>query len=517
MPAGTTATGLGLALLTLVARDPGLGVAAVVLASGFLLGEYKTPYFLLGHALALATILSALARRRARSEAHTGAALWPVLLFLLVTVLALPLDLRTLLEELWLGRWLDWRAILARGLDRAALKPLERIGVLALGAGLFTVAARFAPVRPRRPRRRPPGRGRRRAGGVWPVPVLRDRRHLRTVPHALLLDMGASRSPAHRRGGNPDYFAQFLALTVPIVMTLAWRPGAAAPRRLGGVAATVGILALVFTFQRAAYAALLVALGTLGVLRARGPADEPRGWWKPIVGGAIGALLVVAVIDHVLVDGRVAGRLARFATDPNRLTLWDAAFRMFATHPLLGVGTGRYAYFFREYADPKALRGFGPFWGTAHSTYLQLLAEQGVLGLVAFLVCFGHLWLRALRGLAGLPDDRRLSVEGLVASFAGWFVYAAVQYVFRVDALLYLVFVLAGWLAGLIAPLARPAPRPAVRRVAGSSAPWPWSSSWRGWRPGSAGRSLRATRRASIAGNVSRTARVRAGRVVAPR
>ncbi len=139
---------------------------------------------------------------------------------------------------------------------------------------------------------------------------------------------------------------------------------------------------------------------------------------------------------------------------------------MFAAHPLLGVGTGRYAYFFREYADPKAATGFGPFWGTAHSTYLQLLAEQGVLGLVAFLVCFGHLWLRALRRLAGLPDDRRLVVEGLVASFAGWFVYAAVQYVFRVDALLYLAFVLAGWLAGLTAPLARRAPRPAARRVA---------------------------------------------------
>jgi hypothetical protein len=138
---------------------------------------------------------------------------------------------------------------------------------------------------------------------------------------------------------------------------------------------------------------------------------------------------------------------------------------MLAAHPVLGVGTSRYAFFFREYADPKAVVGFGPFWGTAHSTYLQLLAEQGVVGLASFAVCFGGAWLRALRGLPALQGDRRLVAEGLIASLTGWFVYAALQYVFRVDALLYLAFILAGWAAGLAAPAPQWAPGRFARRL----------------------------------------------------
>jgi O-antigen ligase len=466
-PAAATAAGLGLALVALLAWDPALGVAAVVLASGGLLGEYKTPYFLLGHALALATILSALAHRAPGAGAPARASLWPVGLVVLVAVLALPLDLRTLLEELWLGRWLDWRGVVARGLpDQAPLKPLERIGVLALGAGLFAVAARCAPSRAAAGVVQPLAAI---VGALGALGLLRFFGVVRTSGQYLTLSFWTWAHPDLRLTGvawNPDYFAQFLTLTVPVVLTLVWRPGAAAPRLLGAVAAALGALALVFTFQRAAYAALVVALGTLVLLRRRGGASRPHGGWAPIVGAGLGVVLAVAAIDRLLVGGRVAGRLARFATDPNRVTLWEAALGMFAAHPILGVGTGRYAYFFREYADPRAVVGFGPFWGTAHSTYLQLLAEQGALGLLAFVLCFGRPWLRALRGRAGLEADRRLVVDGLVASLAGWFVYAAVQYVFRVDALLYLAFILAGWLAALAAPPGRRALRPSVRRLA---------------------------------------------------
>jgi O-antigen ligase len=465
-PAGVTATGLSLALLALVAWDPGLGVAAVVLASGFLLGEYKTPYFLLGHALALATLLSALAHHKPGSEGAARVSLWPVVLFVLVAVLAVPLDLRTLLEDVWLGRWLDWRTIIARGLpDGAPLKPLETISIIAIGAGLFAVAARFAPSRVAARALEPLAVV---VGGLSAFGLLRFFGIVRSSGDYLTLSFWTWAHPDLRLTGaawNPDYLAQFLALTVPVVLALAWRPGGAMPRLLGTVGAVLGILALVFTFQRAAYLALLMALATLALLRVRGGAGGSRGRWIPIVSG-VGLLLVVAAIDHVFLSGRVASRLARFATDPNRVTLWGAALRMLAAHPILGVGTGRYALFFREYADPRAVAGFGPFWGTAHSTYLQLLAEQGIVGLASFAVCFGVVWFRALRGLTALRGDRRLVAEGLVASLTGWFVYAALQYVFRVDALLYLAFVMAGWAAGLAAqaPLRTPGRFP--RRLA---------------------------------------------------
>jgi len=467
VPAGATAAGLGLALLAVVAWDPSLGVAAVVLASGFLLGEYKTPYFLLGHALALATILSGLVHRCLRSGEVAQVPRWPVVLLVLAALLAVPLDLRVLLEDLWLVRWLDWQAILARGLpDGTALKPLERIGVLAVGAGLFAMAARPAALRATALTIPPLAVV---VGGLGAFGLLRFFGVLRTSGDYLTLSFWTWAHPDLRLTAvawNPDYLAQFLALIVPVVLTLAWRSESAATHWLGAGAAVLGAVALVFTFQRAAYAALVVALVTLVALRARGGV-RGAAHWVPAVAAVLGLLVVVAAVDYLALGGRVAGRLAGFATDANRLTLWGAAFRMLADHPLLGVGTGRYAFFFREYADPKVLPGFGPFWGTAHSTYLQLLAEQGILGLASFAVCFGAVGRGVLRRLPALPGDSRLVVEGLVASLAGWFAYAAIQYVFRVDALLYLVFILAGWAAGLAAPATRPAPGGAARRLAG--------------------------------------------------
>jgi O-antigen ligase len=474
VPATVTATGLGLALLALMVRDPGLGVASVVLGSGFLLGEYKNPYFLFAHGLALAALATAWARSGSEPRAAAPVPYWPPVVFLVTTILAVPLDLRTLLEDLWLGRWLDWQAILWRGLpDAAPLKPLERVGTVAVGVGLFVVAARTArsplPTRVVAPLAAV-------VGALGAFGLVRFFGLVRTSGDYLTLSFWTWEHPDLRLTAvawNPDYLAQFLALSVPIVLTLAWRPGAAASRVFGGAAAILGAVALVFTFQRAGYLALTVALAVLAGLRVLGAADGRRARWRWVGAGAAGGFLLVAVValvDHAYLGGRVAGRLSGFATDPNRLTLWEAALGMSGAHPLLGVGTGRYAFFFREYADPKAVVGFGPFWGTAHSTYLQLLAEQGILGLAAFAMCFGGVWLRALRGLGAVQAERRLVAEGLVAGFAGWFVYAALQYVFRVDGLLYLTFVLAGWLAGLTPPAAHPVRHRAARRIAWTAA-----------------------------------------------
>ena len=236
--------------------------------------------------------------------------LWPVILFVLVAVLAVPLDLRTLLEELWLGRWLDWRAIVARGLpDGAPLKPLETISIIAIGAGLFAVAARFAPSRVAARTLEPLAVV---VGGLSAFGLLRFFGIVRTSGDYLTLSFWTWAHPDLRLTGvawNPDYLAQFLALTVPVVLTLAWRPGGAMPRLLGMVGAVLGILALVFTFQRAAYVALLVALGTLALLRLRGGADGSRGRWIPIVSGV--GLLARRGGDRSRLPGRPRGGPAR--------------------------------------------------------------------------------------------------------------------------------------------------------------------------------------------------------------
>jgi O-antigen ligase len=65
-----------------------------------------------------------------------------------------------------------------------------------------------------------------------------------------------------------------------------------------------------------------------------------------------------------------------------RAAHWLAAWRMFETHPWLGVGTGQYASIYPSVALP---RWQDPL-GHAHNYFLQVLAEGGLLGLAAYLV-----------------------------------------------------------------------------------------------------------------------------------
>jgi O-antigen ligase len=468
LPAGLAAAGLGAAFVAATVWRPSAGLAALVLASPFLLGEHQTPYFLLAPAGALAVLLSAVAhglRREGR-----GARPWPAhpatlaaVGLVLAAAVALPLNLRDLLEDLWLWRALDWPRMLARGIpDIANLKYPERVVVLGLGAGLFAVAARPAAA--------PAVTGALRVLPALVLAVsgfglLRFAGAIAPSGEYLTLSFWTWAHPDHRLTAvawNPDYLAQFLALALPLALTVAGLPGPRWSRGLAGAAAGLGGLALLLTFQRGGYLGAAVALGALLGLRRRARAGAPGGAWRLV---AVAGLLLLAAgtLDRLVLDGRILARLAGFARDPHRVLLWTAALRMAGDQPLLGVGTGRYAFFFHEYVDRGILVEFGPFWGTAHSTYLHVLAEQGTVGLLAFAGLFGGVAWRLWRRLPDLPPERRLWARGLLASLAGWLAYGVVQYTLRVDALFFLVCILGGTAWALAPPAGPPVPR---RRVA---------------------------------------------------
>jgi O-antigen ligase len=135
-------------------------------------------------------------------------------------------------------------------------------------------------------------------------------------------------------------------------------------------------------------------------------------------GAAVGFLLMVVVMTfmrlikpHHLVIVIVAGILmlallpqygTRFASlqslsnffseDQNvddgilesRSTEMLAALQVFADHPLIGVGPGMFKYYSAEYGEqinPGVLEGTRE----AHSLYLGIAADHGLLGLVSFL------------------------------------------------------------------------------------------------------------------------------------
>lgn len=95
----------------------------------------------------------------------------------------------------------------------------------------------------------------------------------------------------------------------------------------------------------------------------------------------------------------------------------EAAWKMFKTHPVFGVGLGNYGYLYNEYrpaAAPKV-----EYYARAHNQYLEILAEMGVVGFAAFLFVLLSLFAIVWKVLKkGKNNSLRIYTVGLFASLA---------------------------------------------------------------------------------------------------
>ena len=121
------------------------------------------------------------------------------------------------------------------------------------------------------------------------------------------------------------------------------------------------------------------------------------------LGGALTGLAVTAALlvgavalygplinERLTLKGDVAA-----ANVASRKALWSAAVNMGADHPLLGVGPGRFGIESPNYVTDDPVNLQRPF---AHNSYLEIFAETGFPGLIAFLAMLLTSWSLAVRG-----------------------------------------------------------------------------------------------------------------------
>jgi O-antigen ligase len=180
--------------------------------------------------------------------------------------------------------------------------------------------------------------------------------------------------------GDPNFMAAFIVAAVALGAVL-W--GAVASRWRVVVPALMGLLlvGLPATESRGGLLALLVVLVVAIVVM--------RGRRSAVLGGAAVAVLVAGV--WIAANPSALARIQSAEQDRGngREDLWLVARRMSADHPLTGVGlhnfTARSPEYIRQpgsltYVDLVVDRPH-----EVHNTYLQMLAETGVIGLGLFL------------------------------------------------------------------------------------------------------------------------------------
>ena len=84
----------------------------------------------------------------------------------------------------------------------------------------------------------------------------------------------------------------------------------------------------------------------------------------------------------------------KYQSNTERILMWQSAWNMFKDHPILGVGLGQYKENYQQkYISPEAKE---PQLSHAHNNFLQMLAENGIVGFVGFAIMFGYIVFKNL-------------------------------------------------------------------------------------------------------------------------
>jgi O-antigen/teichoic acid export membrane protein/O-antigen ligase len=202
-------------------------------------------------------------------------------------------------------------------------------------------------------------------------------------------------------------------LVVALAVLLA-RLAAPVPSRLRGwllAAPPVALLAIGFSYSRSSYlgaAAVLLFFAVRRLARA--------GLWAGGVAAGAGTL---GIFGFALVPGSIVDRVSHTAAPAGldlsatvRLDLWAAAVRMFADHPVLGVGFLGFRHRLADYFLPQqtgAAAGLRlDLLAHPHNFLLTVLVETGLVGgllLAGLLVLVGRAVWRGYRARRDWPPE----------------------------------------------------------------------------------------------------------------
>jgi putative inorganic carbon (hco3(-)) transporter len=213
--------------------------------------------------------------------------------------------------------------------------------------------------------------------------------------------------------GNPNDVAYALVLLVPLALALGTLAGPRG-RLLSGAVLLIYLAALYTTFSRGGLIGFLAVVCALG-MRVRSSALRLVGV----------ALLGTTVLAATYFWNREEGGFAELGSDftvNQRIVTVKAGLLMLVDHPLLGVGLGCSIVGFDRYVEAGELTRTSL---VVHNTFIQALAETGLLGGLLYLILIFGAIASAHRIASGPGEseeaqERRIVGAALFASLVGF-------------------------------------------------------------------------------------------------
>jgi len=239
--------------------------------------------------------------------------------------------------------------------------------------------------------------------------------------------------------GNPQWYAEYLILILPLFVIAGMRAGSWR-RWMFLLFALVCALSAALTILRMAWVAvggsILLLSWHAAALRRRGMVSARFLYGAAVV---LVCILLVGLISYRALPQQVVfDKVRHFAATP-RWKLWEDSISLMRAKPLLGYGIGSYMWAYEENVER---RRWALHHGEAHNTYLTMGVEGGIASLAAFLA-FLSCVLRAGYRRAG----DCLAISGVFVGLMATFLFVAmtvnVFFLRGIELLIWIYFALA--------------------------------------------------------------------------
>lgn len=170
---------------------------------------------------------------------------------------------------------------------------------------------------------------------------------------------------------NPNVLGQYLIMVIPVAFALMWSDKRFLAKVFYAFIVAVMMACLIFTWSRAAWVAILLAIGFYMVMKDRR--------WASLL---VVALLIMPFVLPESIISRITslGNMSDSST-AYRFSVWISSLRMAGDYWMSGIGLGAGA--FERVYQKYALNGAG-FALHSHNFYIQLVVEMGILGIILF-------------------------------------------------------------------------------------------------------------------------------------
>jgi O-antigen ligase len=190
--------------------------------------------------------------------------------------------------------------------------------------------------------------------------------------------------------GDPNYFAAYQVITLPLVVVLLSSQASALRRAFLYVAIAVIADSVITTLSRGGFAVLIIVLLLVAFLPSRVlfPSRREKAAFVIVCGIGV-ALLIPLAWAPLQTRFEVGFRATNIAGD--RQDVWLAAWHGYREHPVLGLGIGGFrgvTFQLLRVTPGVNLAAHARFLGLGeyvHNAYLSSLAEVGPLGLALWL------------------------------------------------------------------------------------------------------------------------------------